>query len=758
MRTGLLKIRTISLILASLIMFASCDEARVAPELVEPLTDTKSFRPVERMDVGNLKVEIGTVVPTPYIHFFERQTTIKEISCDIGQDVNEGDVLAIADIEQLKEELTETRADYELLVALHDAKAPIYELNQRILAQQRQECFYRTDEDGAMQFTTEIKKGEEDHTYDEELHAYMVDYYNREIADIEKTISEGTLRAKKSGYVTYIKDTSKGSTAAKDEAIVIVSDYDDTYIEVPDTNTATNKYKKYEVKYAIIGGKRIPVEEMEYSQHEQVYANAKNIYPNVRYKTTEPVDVKIGDTVILCYIMNDKRDVLAIGFDSTNADEEGNYVYVKKEDGSLEKRYIEIGVTDDCHYEVISGLSEGEEVYYTQEAYAPPRYEEYTVETGIQRTTVLAGNLKKAETVNTAYFAPCKGKIESINIDTNAEVKKGDVLLVIDSGSGEAAIQEVENDIKHLKMDHDKYNEDADKNIKTLTVQGLRLLTTIEEGKDHGTIDQTDEDCIGCQRAVFELRAKIAEVEKEASRIEYEAQLSRLNRRLAKLRKDNNGSGKISVVAKEDSIVSRLYVKEGDLVEPGKTNYLLLSCTRASEGMASVNLNKETILPGVGCNIEIDINEKDDKYFGTAVSCVSAGKAYAFTEGEKTTLSVAEGNGISGAKYIIFELEDKEFFDKVQIKDCETKVQTIYAENMIIVPGSVVYKEENQLTEKERFFVWKLVNGTPVKQYVIKGSTYGIGTDASVVILRGLEPGDTVAKESSAAGNTKEEQ
>ncbi|MBP5309261.1 MAG: biotin/lipoyl-binding protein, partial [Lachnospiraceae bacterium] len=453
-----------------------------------------------------------------------------------------------------------------------------------------------------------------------------------------------------------------------------------------------------------------------------------------------------------------KRDVLAIGFDSTNADEEGNYVYVKKEDGSLEKRYIEIGVTDDCHYEVISGLSEGEEVYYTQEAYAPPRYEEYTVETGIQRTTVLAGNLKKAETVNTAYFAPCKGKIESINIDTNSEVKKGDVLLVIDSGSGEAAIQEVENDIKHLKMDHDKYNEDADKNIKTLTVQGLRLLTTIEEGKDHGTIDQTDEDCIGCQRAVFELRAKIAEVEKEASRIEYEAQLSRLNRRLAKLRKDNNGSGKISVVAKEDSIVSRLYVKEGDLVEPGKTNYLLLSCTRASEGMASVNLNKETILPGVGCNIEIDINEKDDKYFGTAVSCVSAGKAYAFTEGEKTTLSVAEGNGISGAKYIIFELEDKEFFDKVQIKDCETKVQTIYAENMVIVPGSVVYKEENQLTEKERFFVWKLVNGTPVKQYVIKGSTYGIGTDASVVILRGLEPGDKVAKESSAAGNTKEEQ
>ena len=758
MRTGLKKIRTIALALSASVMLSACGEVRDVPELVTPLSDTVSFRPVTRQDVGTLKVEVGTVVPMPYCHFFDRQTTIKEICCDVGQYVHEGDVLAIADIEQLEEELTEIRADYALLVALHDAKAPIYDLNQKILSSQRQECLYRYDDDGAAQYTTEIKKGEEDHTYDEELQAYMVDYYEREIADIQKDIAKGTLTARRSGYVTYIKDTSKGSTAAKDEAIVIVSDYDDTYIEVSGTNTATNKYKKYEVKYALINGERVPVEEMEYSTHELVYANAKNTYPNVRYRTTKPADLKIGDTVILCYIMNDKRNVLTVGFDSTNADEGGNYVYVKNKDGSMDKRYIQIGVTDDCHYEVLSGLSEGEEVYYVQEAYAPPKYEEYTVETGIQRTMELASNLKKADTVNTAYFAPCKGKIETVNVDSGTEIKKGDVLFVIDSGSGEAQIQEIENQIKHLKMDYDKYVEDTDKNIKTLTVQSLMLLTTIEQGKDHGTLGDHDEDAIGCQRAVLEYKAKIAEVEKQARGIEYQFELARLGRQIDKIRKNNNGSGKISVVAKEDSIVSRLYVKEGDLVEPGKTNYLLLSCTRDSEGMGKINVNKDTILPGVGCSIEISINEKDDKYKGTAVSCVNSGKAYAFTEDDKTTLCVTQGNGIEGSQYIVFELEDKDFFDKVQIKDCEPKLQTIYAENLVIVPGSVVYKEKNQLTDKERFFVWKIVNGNPVKQYVIKGSTYGIGTDASVVILRGLEPGDKVAKESSAATNMQEEQ
>jgi len=755
MRKALNNIRTLALILTTSVVMAACGEKREVPELIAPATETESYRPVGREDVGEMKVAIGNVTPQPYCHYYERATTIKEICCDIGQYVEQGEVLVVADIDSKKEELTELRANLDLLVAQHEVNAPIYELNQKILASNRQECLYRYDEEGASNYTTEIKKGEEDHVYDEQLYQYMVDYYNNEIADIEEDISKVTITAKKSGYVTYIKDTSKNSNAAANEAIVIISDYDDKFIEVPSITTDRNEYKRYEVKYALVQGKKIPIQEIEYTTHEQVYARAVGSYPDVRYELTEPVELEVGDTVILCFVRNDRRNVIAIGYDSSNADENGNYVYVKEEDGSTQKRYIELGATDDCYYEVLSGLEEGEEVLYTQESVVPVNYEEYTVETGTQITTALANGLKKAETVNTAYFAPCKGKVESLLTDTGSMVKKGDVLMVIDSGSGEAAIQEIENDIKHLKMDYDKYLEEADKNIKTMTVQGLRLLTVIEEGKDHGTLGEHEEDAIECQRTVYGHKVKIAEIEKEAKRLEYESELARLNRKITKLKKNNDGSGKISVIAKEDSVVSKLYVKEGDLIEPGKSNDLLLSCTKETNGVGCI-VAKDS-LPPLNCKVTISINNSEDKYFGKGISCVKDGKAYAFTEEDKAHVCTTVGTGKTGSNYVFFELEDREFFDKVQLKDCETKIQMLYAEEQVILPGSMVYNEENPLTGKERTFVWKIIDGKPIKQYVVKGTTFSLGTDSSVVILRGVEPGDILAKEKGAVTTEKEE-
>ena len=757
MRTGYFKTKTLAFLLMSSILLSACGEVREVPELKEPLTEQASFRPVMRADVGNLKVKIGNVTPRPYVHFFERQTVLKEITCDVGQYVEKGQVLAVADIERLGEELTEIKADLDLLVAEHTYNEAIYELNQKILASQRQECLYRYDEDTAANYTTEIKKGEENHTYDTDLYNYMVDYYGREIAEIQKTISEGTVRAKHTGYVTYVKDTSKGSTAGANEAIVIVSDYDDTYIEVPSVTADVNEFKKHEVKYALVNGEKIPIEEVEYTNQELVYANARKKYPAIRYRLTEQADLKLGDTVILCFMRNDNRNLLTVGYDSTNSDENGSYVYVKKPDGGMEKRYVEVGVTDDCTYEIKSGLQEGELVYYTQESVSPARYEKYTVEPMTFTQTVQAGNLKKAETINTAYFTPVKGKVISLPITPGKEVKKGEVLAVIDSGSGEAAIKEVENDIKHLQMDYEKYVQDTDKNIKTMTVQGLMLLTVIEEGKYHNTLGEHEEDAIECQRTVFDHRVSIAENEKQIRRLEYESNLARLNRRIQKLKKNNNGNGEISIVAEEDGIVSRVYVTEGELVEPGTEKYLLFSCTRDQEGMGSIALSKSLDIPPISCEVNITVHQKTDKYKGYGVSCVQSGKAYAFTEDDKTCLSVTNGNDIEGAKYVFFNLEDKEFFDKVQIKDCDVTVTQLNSPNMIVLPGSVVYKEENKITQKMRYYVWKIIDGDLVKQYVIPGVTFDIGTEANVVILRGVEPGDVLAKESQA-GTAGEEQ
>lgn len=735
-------------ILAMMLMLTACGEVRETPELVEPLSDNQSFRPVERRTIGTMKVEIGYVVPEEYSHFYKRATTIKDINCTLGQYVNEGDVLAVADIENLQDQLEEMQAAYNLLVAEHEVRLPEYELNIKILNSRRQASLYMYDEESAKDINTEIKKEEENHTYDEELYSYMVDYYQREIADLQKDIKDATLKAKKSGYVTYIKDTSKGSMVGINEAVVVIADDSNVHIEVDGVTTGNNPYKKYEVKYALINGEEVAVEEMEYTSQETVLSKVQESYPNIRYVPTKQTDLKTGDTVVMCFIVTEKRDVLSIGYDSSNADEGGSYVYVKGANDELEKRYVELGIGDDYYVEVISGLEEGEEVYYVQESIKPIYYEEYVVEKSDYVQTVEGKSIKKADIINTAYFTKCNGKVDKIVVNSGESFSKGDVLMVIDSGGGSAVIQEVENDIKHARMDYEKSVKEYDKQISDLKTQNLRLLTSIEEGRFYDTLGEHEEDAIECQRDILLHQASIAEIQKEVLRLEYEDNVRKLQKRVEKLRKNNNGSGMINVIAEDDGVVSRVYVIEGNVVEVGGENSLLMSCTKASDDMASIAIGKDVTIPGISAKVTISVKDKDYKY-SAQIASRNIPKSYAFTEDDKAYVSACL-NTNSGTPAFVAHLDDAEFFDKEVIKDCKAEIEQLNLPNMIVVPGSVVYYEDSKTKDAKKYFVWKVENGQLVKQYVIKGTSYNIGNDMRTVILSGVSEGDILAKEANA--------
>lgn len=735
--------------LAMMLLLTACDEVREVPELVEPLSDNQSFRPVSRRTIGTMKVEIGYVVPEEYSYFYKRSTTIKEIKCTLGQYVNEGDVLAIADVENLQDQLEEMKAAYNLLIAEHEVRAPEHDLNMKILSSKRQASLYMYDEASAKDINTEIKKEEENHTYDEELYSYMTEYYQKEIAELQKDITNATLRAKKSGYVTYIKDTSMGSMVNINEAVVVIADDSNVHIEIDGITTGNNPYKKYEVKYAIINGEEIPVTEKEFTSQETVLAKVQESYPNIRYVPEQETSIKTGDSVVMCFIVNEKRNVLSVGYDSTNTDEGGSYVYVKGSDGDLEKRYVELGTGDDFYMEVVSGLEEGEEVYYVQESLKPIYYEEYTVSKSDYVQTVEAKSIKKADIINTAYFTKCNGKVEQIVVNTGESFNKGDVLMVIDSGSGSAAIQEVENDIKHAKMDYEKSVKDYDKQIKDLKTQNLLLLTSIEQGRDHDTLAEHEEDAIECQRDILLHQASIAEIQKEVMRLEYEDNVRKLQKKIEKLRKNNNGSGLINVVAEDDGVVSRVYVIEGNVVEVGGENNLLMSCTKTSDDMASIAVGKGVVIPGIASKLTISVKDKDYKYSAQIVSRGATSKAYAYTEDDKAYVSMCL-NSSSGSPSFVAQLEDAEFFDKEVLKDCKANFEQLNLPNMVVVPGSIVYSEESKTKDAKKFFVWKVENGELVKEYVLKGTSYNIGNDMSTVILSGVSEGDILAKEANA--------
>ena len=101
------KIKTLALSLGAVIFLASCTSNKEVPELLEPVGAEATFRPVETADMGLAKIIIGNVSGQEYCHFYEKMIVIKDINVAVGDYVNEGDILVEADLDSVKDQITD---------------------------------------------------------------------------------------------------------------------------------------------------------------------------------------------------------------------------------------------------------------------------------------------------------------------------------------------------------------------------------------------------------------------------------------------------------------------------------------------------------------------------------------------------------------------------------------------------------------------------------------------------------------------------
>ena len=737
-------------VMAACLLLGGCKDAREVPALIEPVAANQSFRPVERRNIGKIHVSIGNVVAAEDCYYYKKVTTIKEIRVNVGQRVEEGDILATADLEALENELEDISDQRAYFSALHDANQPLYPLRLDLIDVDKRSYVNREDGKSAAECDNKTNLEKENYLYDEKLFEYQMRQLAKRAEEVREQIADATLRATRAGVVTYIKNTGKNNVARINEVVVIVADENDVYIETPDQTTEVNKYKKYEVKYALIDGKEIPVTEVEYTDDETIYARAQRSYPCIRYKTQEPTDLKPGNSVVLCFFQKDRTRALCVGSDSLNSDDVGNYVYVKGNGDELEKRYVLTGASDDYYTEILDGLEEGEAVFYVQEIASPVNYKEYRVESREYTQTYMSLKLREGQTLNQAYFAPCLGTVKEIRVDQGKRVKKGDVLMVIDTGGGASAIQEIVNEKNRIKADYDKTVNSLDGQLYDTTAQ--KEITTIEAGMFH----MCEPDYLfAMERA--QIQQKMAVYQKEVAKAEYEGRIRQCNRRLERVKKDNDGAGLVSVVAEEDGMISRIHVKEGALIKENGENHLLLSCAAYTPDIVAVSVN--TILSlslngrvngvcPIGAKVRIVDSEDDSIAFsGVCVSNAWDTKSYAFTEEDGRARAVTISDEDNKENYFYVKMDDPEFLEKLNVNKAAAYLDTMQGENMIAIPARLLYKEESKTDKKEKYFVWKLQDGNPVKQYVIRGTEYGLGNETETVILQGISNGDILADE-----------
>ena len=755
------RIKLISLALASLLLFCSCTVKEDIPELKEPVGSAPTYRPVERVNLGKPKLIIGFISGTDYSHFFEKNVTLKKVNVELGQYVEEGTVLFEADTDSVKNQIAQINADITYLDDQHELSLKEYELNTQMHELVKEETEYSKNKGEASESDVKtaennIKALEENHQYDEEMYEFTKRKYNENLADLNKIASEGVVKAKKSGYVTYIKDLSKSKKVLMDENIVTVTDMEDTYITC-NVSTQSYQYSKYDVKAALVNGEMVPIMEYEYSDSETAYTKVKNLYPSVRFKTEEPLDMEVGESIVLVFYLKDKTNTLAIAKEAYQTDDQGTFVYVRNENGVDEKRYFTCGDSDEHYIEVTEGLEEGEMILYANESTLPTMEKQYEVTLKDFVEYDGGKGVKYMEKSTTAYVTEDKGVVDEIYVDPLDEVKKGDKLMRIEIDAEKGKLVEIENKITKENTEYDSFIKDHEEKIEDLKKKYTKIDTDLkqsqselDEVKKQLNSDGADQLSLAKQKAELEdavnrctfglkeneIKRDLDENEKERRKKDHDYLIATYNRNLAIAKKDNDGTGYKTIYAEEDSKVAKIDVAVGEKVDEGKR---LMECDVYFDDMVKID-GFGPLSTGSNVELTVDDNNTPCHYQATVVAGNSNPNSNIFTENGKVKSTAPDPKPNA-----ILKVEE-DFFDwSAQFKTLSVSYESKRISNMLNIPSDFLF-EETSFDGKKYFYVWVMNGEEYYKKYVLIGTDYELGTKNDPVIINGLSVGDILVK------------
>lgn len=809
MKKHCMRVRILIMVqLCGILCSTGCGEkAAAVPELLEPVATNVSYRPVERGDIGEVEVLSGTVVPTDYCSFYETNVTLSKITVEQGDVVKEGQIVAYTDTDADRKQLEKLRRDLEHENEIYALKDQIAQLQQRHLKeqlekqtqeqQQREQTIKQLkeqlermkkqgenggeeehsdveqSEDGEIRrrevsepenwdkeqtepekpaenpedpgtdmetrlqleqqlmqleeapgitpedMEAQIKTAEENQYYDAELHEWRVKKLEESIAELEKVIADGTLRARHSGSVTYVKNIAESAYAGAYENIIIVSDPDELYLELGDVNLVNYEYEDYEVKYIKKDGRRCDVTEIPYSSEERVLAKAAGRYPNIRLSCPDAGTFIIGEMYPVYYQKEAVTDVLIIGQDSLYQEDDGYFVYVQTEDGNMRKQQITVGAMDENYVEVTGGLSEKELVSYQSDTRLPVNYKEYTVTLGDYEITNQTQKYMMS-TQEHRYCAAYSGTLH-LAVAKNDTVAAGDLLYVVETSEGKAALTEAQNDINDENVLYEREQKNYEKQLAEV-----------------GEADDTAWQLILAQM--------------ELSEAEHVYRLAQLMEQADTIGRNNDGTGRISVYAKESGEISQMFFSDSDKVEPDDT---ILSV--ASKSKEQLLVQMVPAVPGKEGGARYQDNIAD---IGEQITVETAAGTYTGhcvaqtvnTNNNKKGYVCSDSNGsylsygtTSGYKYPAFyvEMDDPDFYE--QMPAGVMKFSYVSMQDIVTLPTSMVSAETRTGNpEKNDRYVWRLVDGELVKQYILVDEK--LSDEITTIVLAGLTEGDLLAR------------
>ncbi len=773
--------RKLAFIMAWFLLLAGCAKEQDVPELIEPVVNNESYRPVEYGGVAKTETAMADVVPEEYCHFMKEAAKVSEITVDLGQHVEAGELLAVMDVTGLKAELSAKEKELELEQTLYSYQKKICDEQVKEQKLKKQDCKKSGAKEEAAACDTQIALLEENRRYDALLEKHKETMLREEIAGLQERVEEGSVKASHAGYVTYVKNLEISDQAAAYENVVIVSDYDALHLELQE-DISNDLYTEgrdgtYDEIYTLLNGRQCNAEIYTYSNQELIAIQSAGLYPKIRLETDDlEKSVSPGDKIPVYFKSSSAEHILRIGMDSLYNTGNHNFVYVKNGDGR-EKREVQIGYHNDIYAEVTEGLKEGEWVYYSSNAIMPEQYEELTVEKQdyAPSGSGLGVRGEPAYTQIYSYTQQEDAVVESVYFAKGDKVNKGDVICTLKTKPGKAKLKEMEQGLSALREEHKEALKEYDRQLKELDGQIAKAKKDYarqkKQEKEETQTEQTTEETVEeiMEQAAEEVQAEGTEdgqaedekesangqtvsetfarqlecqknvvlYEKKSAQAQYDYSYSDMQREYDNAVKVNDGSGKQDICAKQSGILGNLNIYENKKIKAEKDPNLFQIYAEDSKKY-SVNTKSDYV--GAGSKVTIRIKDSGKEYESKVIGNSAArGKVYVTTREQKVYVTSSDSLAEGSYAYITIPEDIPE-----ETEGAEISYASVSLRDVVVLPAGVVNEEVNALNpDITRYYVWKIVEGSFVKQYVQLAET--VNTEEQVCVLEGLENGDVLA-------------
>ena len=303
---------------------------------------------------------------------FERKGTFLEFRVALGDLVSEGQVIAVTqpeyedEIEELEEKIASLQTEYANEVTNFDLrlKTNAWQAGQMREMIENMDSEMEGFDDICISFELLLSEGEklkvEQRQYIEKTEkeiAFQETKLERLLAKSESNI----ITAPSEGVITYLADLKVGDAVSVNTYPVALADVSMPLVQCDYiTETEINETEKI---YAIKDGEicELIYHPYEDGEFERKNAKGEGVYTFFEYAEKNAA-CSFGEDIKVVMVKESRENVLMVPSNCIRRDGDSCFVY-RYEDGKRKAVSVEIGISDELHTEILSGIQEGDKIY-----------------------------------------------------------------------------------------------------------------------------------------------------------------------------------------------------------------------------------------------------------------------------------------------------------------------------------------------------------------------------------------------------------